>query len=154
MRTRSALGYFEVVSHGFSNHDHRRTSTDPCGWNQVLLSDKDRSSRAPHQPKDAESAPLRSTTKCLERAWWVLSLPARIDGTDSSLLSKVRLLREELQLLHEPGSYVGEVVKIMGKNKVLVKVQPEGKYSAFQSHHFSSYAGDAENWWSSRGHSR
>lgn len=49
---------------------------------------------------------------------------------------KVRLLREELQLLHEPGSYVGEVVKIMGKNKVLVKVQPEGKYSAFRSYHF------------------
>ena len=41
----------------------------------------------------------------------------------------VRLLREELQLLHEPGSYVGEVVKAMGKNRVLVKVQPEGKYS-------------------------
>jgi 26S proteasome regulatory subunit T6 len=48
----------------------------------------------------------------------------------------VRLLREELQLLHEPGSYVGEVVKIMGKNKVLVKVQPEGKYSAFRSYYF------------------
>lgn len=45
----------------------------------------------------------------------------------------MRLLREELQLLHEPGSYVGEVVKVMGKNKVLVKVQPEGKYSAFNS---------------------
>ena len=46
-------------------------------------------------------------------------------------------MREELQLLHEPGSYVGEVVKIMGKNKVLVKVQPEGKYSAFRSnYHF------------------
>ena len=43
----------------------------------------------------------------------------------------VRLLREELQLLHEPGSYVGEVVKVMGKNKVLVKVQPEGKYSMY-----------------------
>jgi ATP-dependent 26S proteasome regulatory subunit len=43
----------------------------------------------------------------------------------------VRLLREELQLLHEPGSYVGEVIKVMGKTKVLVKVQPEGKYSAF-----------------------
>ena len=40
----------------------------------------------------------------------------------------MRLLREELQLLQEPGSYVGEVVKIMGKNKVLVKVNPEGKY--------------------------
>lgn len=34
----------------------------------------------------------------------------------------VRMLREELQLLQEPGSYVGEVVKVMGKNKVLVKV--------------------------------
>jgi 26S proteasome regulatory subunit T6 len=34
----------------------------------------------------------------------------------------VQLLREELQLLHEPGSYVGEVVKVMGKTKVLVKV--------------------------------
>lgn len=43
----------------------------------------------------------------------------------------VRLLREELQLLHEPGSYVGEVVKVMGKSKVLVKVQPEGKYSVY-----------------------
>lgn len=40
----------------------------------------------------------------------------------------VRLLREELQLLQEPGSYVGEVVKVMNKKKVLVKVQPEGKY--------------------------
>lgn len=32
------------------------------------------------------------------------------------------MLREELQLLQEPGSYVGEVVKLMGKKKVLVKV--------------------------------
>ncbi|VAI56946.1 unnamed protein product [Triticum turgidum subsp. durum] len=38
------------------------------------------------------------------------------------------MLREELQLLQEPGSYVGEVVKVMGKSKVLVKVHPEGKY--------------------------
>ena len=48
----------------------------------------------------------------------------------------VRLLREELQLLHEPGSYVGEVVKVMGKSKVLVKVQPEGKYSACLNHSY------------------
>jgi 26S proteasome regulatory subunit T6 len=34
----------------------------------------------------------------------------------------VRRLREELAELQEPGSYVGEVVKAMGKNKVLVKV--------------------------------
>lgn len=46
----------------------------------------------------------------------------------SHTLEPVRLLREELQLLQEPGSYVGEVVKVMGKKKVLVKVQPEGKY--------------------------
>ncbi len=44
------------------------------------------------------------------------------------LIDTVRLLREELQVLQEPGSYVGEVVKVMGKKKVLVKVQPEGKY--------------------------
>jgi hypothetical protein len=32
------------------------------------------------------------------------------------------MFREELQLLQEPGSYVGQVVKIMRKSKVLVKV--------------------------------
>ena len=37
-------------------------------------------------------------------------------------------MREELFHLQEPGSYVGEVVKAMGKTKVLVKVGPEGKY--------------------------
>jgi 26S proteasome regulatory subunit T6 len=30
--------------------------------------------------------------------------------------------------LHEPGSNIGEVVKLMGKKKALVKVGPEGKY--------------------------
>ena len=44
------------------------------------------------------------------------------------LTAQVRLLREELSLLQEPGSYVGEVVKVMGRKKVLVKVHPEGKY--------------------------
>lgn len=38
------------------------------------------------------------------------------------------MLREELMLLQEPGSYVGEVVKPMDKKKVLVKVHPEGKF--------------------------
>lgn len=50
-----------------------------------------------------------------------------------SCFSPVRLLREELQLLQEPGSYVGEVIKVMGKKKVLVKVQPEGRYGSFLS---------------------
>jgi 26S proteasome regulatory subunit T6 len=35
----------------------------------------------------------------------------------------VRALREELVLLQEPASYVGEVAKVMGKKKVLVKVR-------------------------------
>lgn len=43
-------------------------------------------------------------------------------ATNPVFTKKVRLLKEELQLLQEPGSYVGEVVKVMGKNKVLVKV--------------------------------
>ena len=37
----------------------------------------------------------------------------------------VRLLREELQMLQEPGSYIGEVIKVMGKTKILVKVQAQ-----------------------------
>ena len=37
----------------------------------------------------------------------------------------VRMLREELQLLQEQGSHVGEVVKAMDKKKVLVKVSME-----------------------------
>ncbi|KAJ9119432.1 26S protease regulatory subunit 8 [Naganishia onofrii] len=52
----------------------------------------------------------------------------RLEAQRNALNSRVRLLREELKLLQEPGSYVGEVVKVMGKKKVLVKVQPEGKY--------------------------
>lgn len=44
-----------------------------------------------------------------------------VPGADVSL-STVRLLREELQLLQEQGSYVGEVVRAMDKKKVLVKV--------------------------------
>lgn len=52
----------------------------------------------------------------------------RLQAQRNELNSKVRLLREELQLLQEPGSYVGEVIKQMGKTKVLVKVNPEGKY--------------------------
>lgn len=52
----------------------------------------------------------------------------RLEAQRNELNSRVRLLKEELQLLQEPGSYVGEVVKAMGKDKVLVKVNPEGKY--------------------------
>merc|ERR1712000_611191 len=52
----------------------------------------------------------------------------RLEAQRNDLNSKVRLLREELALLQEPGSHIGEVLKVMGKNKVLVKVNPDGKY--------------------------
>jgi ATP-dependent 26S proteasome regulatory subunit len=53
---------------------------------------------------------------------------ARVYPSRCAACRAVRVLREELQLLQEPGSYVGEVVKVMGKTKVLCKVHPEGKY--------------------------
>jgi 26S proteasome regulatory subunit T6 len=52
----------------------------------------------------------------------------RLEAQRNALNEQVRALKEELQQLQEPGSYVGEVVKLMGKSKVLVKVNPEGKY--------------------------
>ncbi|KAK2101740.1 26S protease regulatory subunit 8 [Saguinus oedipus] len=52
----------------------------------------------------------------------------RLQAQRNELNAKVRLLREELQLLQEQGSYVGEVVRAMDKKKVLVKVNPEGKF--------------------------
>ena len=55
----------------------------------------------------------------------------RLEAQRNDYNSRVRLLREELGLLQQPGSYVGEVVKVMSTKKVLVKVHPEGKYGAF-----------------------
>lgn len=42
----------------------------------------------------------------------------RLKAQRNELNAKVRLLREELHHLQESGSYVGEVVKAMGKKKV------------------------------------
>ena len=52
----------------------------------------------------------------------------RLQAQRNELNTKVRNLREELLLLQEPGSYVGEVIKLMSKKKILVKVHPEGKF--------------------------
>lgn len=52
----------------------------------------------------------------------------RLEAQRNDLNARVRRLRDELQLLQEPGSYVGEVIKVMGKNRCLVKIHPEGKY--------------------------
>ena len=55
----------------------------------------------------------------------------RLEAQRNDYNSRVRLLREELGLLQQPGSYVGEVVKVMSTKKILVKVHPEGKYGMF-----------------------
>lgn len=52
----------------------------------------------------------------------------RLEAQRNDWNGKVRFIKEELTKLQEPGSHVGEVVKPMGKKKILVKVHPEGKY--------------------------
>jgi 26S proteasome regulatory subunit T6 len=52
----------------------------------------------------------------------------RLKAQRNEINHRVRMMREELTQLHEPGSHIGEVVKPMGKTKVLVKVNPDGKY--------------------------
>merc|ERR1712048_1171250 len=52
----------------------------------------------------------------------------RLQAQRNELNAKVRATREELQLLQEQASYVGEVVKPLDKKKVLVKIHPEGKF--------------------------
>lgn len=44
------------------------------------------------------------------------------------LNNQVRMLREEIKIVQEPSANVGTVIKKMGKDKVLVKTQPDGKY--------------------------
>lgn len=48
--------------------------------------------------------------------------------TDYCIITTVRDIRDELSMLYQHGSSVGEVVKPMGKDKVLVKMGGEGKY--------------------------
>lgn len=52
----------------------------------------------------------------------------RLEAVRNLLNTNVRSLKDELKLLQEPSSYVGEVVKVMSLNQVLVKIHPEGKY--------------------------
>jgi len=52
----------------------------------------------------------------------------RLEAQRNDLNAKVRLLKDELVQLCQPGSSVGEVIKRMGQNKILVKIHPDGKY--------------------------
>eukprot|EP00033_Pygsuia_biforma_P002242 GCRY01002483.1.p1 GENE.GCRY01002483.1~~GCRY01002483.1.p1 ORF type:complete len:431 (-),score=71.51 GCRY01002483.1:79-1278(-) len=52
----------------------------------------------------------------------------RLQAQRNELNAQVRLLKEEITELQQPASSIGEVVKVIGKKKVLVKIHPEGKY--------------------------
>jgi len=52
----------------------------------------------------------------------------RLEAQRNELNGRVRLLREEIHMLLEPASNCGEIIKPMGKEKILVKVGQEGKY--------------------------
>ncbi|CAI9753666.1 unnamed protein product [Fraxinus pennsylvanica] len=84
----------------------------------AVLSATHTGSAAPSPPERPRSSASRQKDHDLQR----------LEAQRNDLNARVRSLKEELQLLQEPGSYVGEVVKVMGKSKVLVKVHPEGKY--------------------------
>eukprot|EP01065_Artemidia_motanka_P027720 TRINITY_DN32917_c0_g1_i1.p1 TRINITY_DN32917_c0_g1~~TRINITY_DN32917_c0_g1_i1.p1 ORF type:complete len:415 (+),score=150.82 TRINITY_DN32917_c0_g1_i1:57-1247(+) len=52
----------------------------------------------------------------------------RLEARRNELNRRVRNLREEIAHLLESPSEIGEVIKVMGKEKVLVKVNPDGKF--------------------------
>jgi 26S proteasome regulatory subunit T6 len=52
----------------------------------------------------------------------------RMEAQRNEMNSIVKNLKEELYLLLQPASQVGEVSKMMGKKKCLVKIGGEGKY--------------------------
>jgi len=52
----------------------------------------------------------------------------RLEAQRNDLNTKVRKVRNELFALQTPASFIGEVVKRMGKDKILVRVDPSGKY--------------------------
>jgi 26S proteasome regulatory subunit T6 len=52
----------------------------------------------------------------------------RLEAQRNELNNRVRSLRDELMQLQESAGHIGEVIKVLVKNRVLVKVGPEGKY--------------------------
>ena len=52
----------------------------------------------------------------------------RLEAQRNEMNNLVKNLKEELYLLLQPASQLGEVSKMMGKKKCLVKIGGEGKY--------------------------
>lgn len=53
---------------------------------------------------------------------------SRLEALRNEMNTSVRNLKEEIQKLQEEGSHIGDIVKLMGKDKALVKIHPEGKF--------------------------
>jgi len=51
----------------------------------------------------------------------------RLEALRNQINNKVKALKEELNQLHEHGSHVGDVVKMIDKTKCLVKMKMEGQ---------------------------
>jgi len=58
-----------------------------------------------------------------------------LEALRNQINNKVKSLKDELSQLHEHGSHVGEVVKMMDKNKCLVKMKMEGQNIVEVEHH-------------------
>lgn len=86
-----------------------------------------RPARSPAATTCASTAALLEPAQHTARGPQYLGSPYQTFAVDPDPPScvAVRLLREELQMLQEPGSYIGEVIKVMGKTKILVKVQAQ-----------------------------
>lgn len=100
---------------------------------QVAVDSAKASAKEMHVPKEETPVGVQSFFQSKIQSYELLINEKaqnlrRLEAQRNALNARVRLIREELQLLQEPGSYVGEVEKVMGKKKVLVKIQPEGKY--------------------------
>lgn len=52
----------------------------------------------------------------------------KINKKRFDLNKQVRYLKDEIKAVQEPSANVGSIIKKMGKNKVLVKTHPDGKY--------------------------
>lgn len=52
----------------------------------------------------------------------------RLEAKRNELNLRVRDLKDEIYLLQQPSSLIGDVIKIMSSGKVLVKVQGDSKY--------------------------
>ena len=100
----------------------------------------DLNSKGQREPRffAASSSPVADRGRCIAVCafgFWCLLSMCLVGATHIRARTRartrtraVRLLREEIALLQEPSSHIGEVVKVMGKKKVLVKINPDGKY--------------------------